>query len=143
MPSLDQLDQILPPEIRAVAERSMPIPTIAQRAMKIAAVHPDFVRADIGQISKYSPDDEVLYGPPVGLPALRAAIAELWSKSFGPGAPPISTRGRGCWIGFGHCQLGSKEISSPWNSATSFDQSSCIASIVSRTSRRRRFTSMP
>jgi aspartate/methionine/tyrosine aminotransferase len=83
MPSLDQLDQILPPEIRAVAERSMPIPTIAQQAIKIAAANPDFVRADIGQISSYSPDDEVLYGPPVGLPALRSAIAELWSTSFG------------------------------------------------------------
>jgi aspartate/methionine/tyrosine aminotransferase len=82
MPSLDRLDRILPPEVRAVAERSTPIPTIAQRAALIAKDRPEFVRADIGQISSYSPDDEVLYGPPVGLPALREAIAELWTRSF-------------------------------------------------------------
>ena len=36
MPSLDSLNEILPPELRAVAERSTPIPTIAQRAAQIA-----------------------------------------------------------------------------------------------------------
>jgi aspartate/methionine/tyrosine aminotransferase len=82
------LDQILPPEVRAVAERSTPIPTIAQRAALIAQDRPDFVRADIGQISSYAPDVEVLYGPPVGLPALREAIAELWTRSFDL-SPPL------------------------------------------------------
>ena len=67
----------------------------------------------------------------------------MWSKSFGPAAPPIRTGGRGCWSGFGHCQLGAKSTNSPWNSATSFDQSACMASMHSRTRARRRFVSMP
>ena len=45
--------------------------------------------------------------------------------------------------GFGHCQLGSKRTNSPEKLATSFDHSSCIASITSRTRARRRFGSMP
>ena len=67
----------------------------------------------------------------------------MCSKSFGPAAPPISTRGRGFWIGLGHCHDGSKRTNSPEKDATSFAQSACIASIFSRTSGRRRFTSIP
>lgn len=82
MPTLDDLDPLLPDDVRVVANRSTPIPSIAQRAAEIAAQHPEFVRADIGQISGLSPDDEVLYGPPVGLPLLRSVLAELWSRCF-------------------------------------------------------------
>jgi hypothetical protein len=67
----------------------------------------------------------------------------MWANIFGPAAPPMRTRGRGFWIGLGHCQEGSKRTNSPEKDATSFAQSACIASIFSRTSSRRRFGSMP
>jgi aspartate/methionine/tyrosine aminotransferase len=79
---LDRIWDLLPDAVREVAERDTPIPSIARRAASIAARHPDFVRADIGQISQLDPELEVLYGPPVGLEELRAALAETWNLEF-------------------------------------------------------------
>src|SRR5512134_3452600 len=79
---LDRIWELLPAAVREVVERDTPIPTIAVRAAKIAAQHPDFVRADIGQISQFDPELEVLYGPPVGLQELRSALAETWNLEF-------------------------------------------------------------
>jgi aspartate/methionine/tyrosine aminotransferase len=90
---LDRLDQLLPPSVLRVAARETPIPTIAVRAKTKADQAPDLVRADIGQITNVDPSVEVLYGPPVGLEPLRAAIAETYTRSFGlgggalPGSP--------------------------------------------------------
>ncbi len=87
MGPLASVDQLLPAHIRQVTERETPIPTIAQRAA--ASLHDGgtLVRCDIGQIIGVRPDDEVLYGPPVGLAETRAAIAELYNLSFGLQSP--------------------------------------------------------
>lgn len=79
----EKLDQLLPDAVREVVARDTPIPRIALRAAEVAADNETFVRADIGQISGYDPDREVLYGPPVGIPELRAGIAELYELTFG------------------------------------------------------------
>ena len=78
----DDLDRVLPPELRDIVGRTTPIPTIAQRAEKIRREDSRMVRADIGQVSGIRPDVEILYGPPVGLDALRDALAELYRRSF-------------------------------------------------------------
>lgn len=77
---LDQLNAWLPPEVRKVVERDTPIPTIALKAAALKKTVPQLVRADIGQISALEPSIEVYYGPPVGLDALRAVIAETWNR---------------------------------------------------------------
>lgn len=81
----DDLDALLPSHVRAVAHRETPIPSIAHEAQRIQASHSELVRADIGQVRGVDPDLEVLYGPPVGLDALREAVAELLRRSFGLG----------------------------------------------------------
>ena len=80
---LDRINELLPARIRGIVERETPIPSIASRAAAMQAEHPDLVRADIGQISGFDSDLEVLYGPPVGLPELRRCIAETWTLGFG------------------------------------------------------------
>ncbi len=80
---LDRLESLLPAHVLAVAGRDTPIPTIAQRAKEMALERPELVRADIGQVVGVAPELEVLYGPPVGLEPLRAAVAELYRRSFG------------------------------------------------------------
>jgi aspartate/methionine/tyrosine aminotransferase len=82
---LDRLDALLPPNVARVAARETPIPTLALRAKAAADKNPRLVRGDIGQIVGVEPDLEVLYGPPVGLETLRAAIAETYSLAFGVG----------------------------------------------------------
>ena len=79
---LDRIDDLLDEHVRRVATRTTPIPTIAARAKAVQTDAPDLVRADIGQIVGVDPQTEVLYGPPVGLESLRAAIAELYTRSF-------------------------------------------------------------
>ncbi len=79
-PFVSPLD-ILPNHIRGIVERATPIPSIAQSAQALSKDHPELVRADIGQISGFDSSLEVLYGPPVGLPALRDVIAESWNLS--------------------------------------------------------------
>ncbi|MCC7541406.1 MAG: pyridoxal phosphate-dependent aminotransferase [Deltaproteobacteria bacterium] len=90
VPPLDDLHALLPDTVRRVVERETPIPTIAERAKALAAAHPELVRADIGQIAGVDASIEVLYGPPVGLEPLRAALAETWSRVFG-GSGEISS----------------------------------------------------
>ena len=80
---LDRLDELLPENIRRVANRDTPIPTIAIRAKAAGDKLPDLVRGDIGQIVGVAPELEVLYGPPVGLDPLRAAVAATYNLSFG------------------------------------------------------------
>ncbi len=80
---LDRLLDLLPPRIREIVDRETPIPTIAARAGELMAADPGLVRADIGQISGFRDDLEVLYGPPSGLNELRATIAEGWNLSHG------------------------------------------------------------
>lgn len=80
---LDSLDRWLPPEIATIVERQTPIPTIAALAGAKVTTTPSLVRGDIGQIVGVDADREVLYGPPVGLPELRDAIAEMYTRSFG------------------------------------------------------------
>jgi aminotransferase len=75
----------LPPHVLRIAERDTPIPTIALAAQERQKAEPRLVRADIGQVAGVAPELEVLYGPPVGLDPLRAAIAELYRRSFGLG----------------------------------------------------------
>ena len=82
---LDQLNERLSPNVAGIVSRTTPIPSIALRAAEIQARQPRLVRADIGQISGYDPELEVLYGPPVGLQPLRAAVAETWNLAFGLG----------------------------------------------------------
>lgn len=79
----DRLPGELPTDVREVVDRETPIPTIAQKAAAFASDRDDFVRGDIGQVSGFDPENEVLYGPPVGLEPLRTAVAEFWSLSFG------------------------------------------------------------
>jgi aspartate/methionine/tyrosine aminotransferase len=74
---------LLPVHIRGIVERDTPIPSIALTAQTLSQKYPQLVRADIGQISGFDADLEVLYGPPVGLPALREMIAESWNLSHG------------------------------------------------------------
>ena len=78
----DRLDDLLPAAVRRIVARPSAIPTVAARARQVAAEHPDFVRGDIGQVCGVDPDAEILYGPPVGSDDLRAAVAELWSRTF-------------------------------------------------------------
>jgi len=80
---LHRLDELLPAGVRAVEARATPIPSIAIRAKQLAAEHPGMVRADIGQIAGVDPEKEVLYGPPVGLPELRSALAETYNLAHG------------------------------------------------------------
>jgi aspartate aminotransferase len=80
---LDRIDDLLDEHLRRVARRQTSIPTIAGRAKASQAEHPELVRADIGQIVGVDEALEVLYGPPVGLPAMRRQIAELYNLSFG------------------------------------------------------------
>ncbi len=80
---LDALEQWLPPEVISVVERETPIPTIAQLAGAKAMEDPGLVRGDIGQIVGIDPELEVLYGPPVGLPDLRAAVADMYQRALG------------------------------------------------------------
>lgn len=84
---LDHLEEMLPADLLEVVHRTTPIPTIAARAQVIAREDPGFVRGDIGQIVGLDPSVEVLYGPPIGLDALRAAVAEFWTLSFGLADP--------------------------------------------------------
>ncbi len=74
---------LLPPFVRSIVERDTPIPSIALKAQELMKEHPELVRADIGQISGFDAELEVLYGPPVGLPELRSAVAESWNLSHG------------------------------------------------------------
>ncbi len=71
-----------------MVERPTPIPTLAAAAARARAAHPGFVRADIGQVVGVDPAQEILYGPPVGLPELREALAELFGRTF-PGAADL------------------------------------------------------
>lgn len=87
MGPLARVDDLLPAHIRRVTERETPIPTIAQRAAELRGAGVDIVRCDIGQIVGVRPDDEVLYGPPIGLDRTRAAIAELYTTTFQLQAP--------------------------------------------------------
>ncbi len=80
---LDRLDEILPARVRVVAARETPIPTIAVRARAAATRMPGLVRGDIGQVVGVDPSVEVLYGPPAGIDALRAGLAETWNRTFG------------------------------------------------------------
>ncbi|MBI5515993.1 MAG: pyridoxal phosphate-dependent aminotransferase [Deltaproteobacteria bacterium] len=80
---LDKLEAWLPAAVQRVAARETPIPSIAARARAAAARRPSLVRADIGQIAGLDPSLEVLYGPPVGLDPLRAALAETYNRAFG------------------------------------------------------------
>jgi aspartate/methionine/tyrosine aminotransferase len=80
---LDKLEAWLPAAVQRVAARETPIPSIAARARAVAARNPSLVRADIGQIAGLDPSLEVLYGPPVGLDTLRAALAETYNRAFG------------------------------------------------------------
>ncbi len=73
----------LPKHVRAVADRTTPIPTLAQQAGRMRASHPDMVRGDIGQVVGVMPENEILHGPPVGLTPLRVALAELANRTFG------------------------------------------------------------
>ena len=79
---LGRIDEFLSPEVRRIVDRETPIPTIAASAGRVAQEDPQFVRADIGQITDLDPDLEVLYSPPVGLEPVRAAVAELWTRTF-------------------------------------------------------------
>lgn len=79
---LDRLSELLPADVREVVDRTTPIPTVADKAAAIRKEDPGFVRGDIGQIVGLDPNIEVLYGPPVGLESLRAAIAEFWTRTF-------------------------------------------------------------
>jgi aspartate/methionine/tyrosine aminotransferase len=78
----DDLDRVLPSELRDIVNRTTPIPTIAQRAAQICQQDARMVRADIGQVSGVQPKVEVLYGPPVGLESLREALAEMYRLSY-------------------------------------------------------------
>lgn len=82
-PPLHRLDELLPAEIQGIVARKTLIPSIAIRAGEIRAETPTLVRADIGQISGLDPELEVLYGPPVGLPALRSLVAEGFNLAHG------------------------------------------------------------
>lgn len=79
---LDQLDSVISETAREIVERASPIPVISGAAAIKAAEGKGLVRADIGQISGLSEDDEVPYGPPVGLEHLRELIAETWNRTF-------------------------------------------------------------
>ena len=79
----ERLADYLPTAVREVVARDTPIPRIAQRAAEVAAERTGFVRADLGQISGFDSDLEVLYGPPVGLTELRQGVAELYERTFG------------------------------------------------------------
>lgn len=83
IPPLDRLDEVLAPTVRAVVARDPPIPTLAGRAAEVAKGAPGFVRGDIGQVVGVDPPGEVLYGPPVGLDEVRAALAALFGRTFG------------------------------------------------------------
>lgn len=87
---LDRLQSLLPETVRRVVNRETPIPTIAERARVMAIEHPSLVRADIGQIAGVDASIEVLYGPPVGLEPLRAALAETWNRVFGAAGARIA-----------------------------------------------------
>jgi aspartate/methionine/tyrosine aminotransferase len=80
---LDRIPEILPERVRRVVERQTPIPTVAARAAEISRRKPELVRADIGQIVGLDGIEEVLYGPPTGLPELRSALAETWNLGMG------------------------------------------------------------
>ncbi|MEZ6197442.1 MAG: pyridoxal phosphate-dependent aminotransferase [Planctomycetota bacterium] len=82
---LDRIPGILPDRVRRVVERETPIPTVAARAAEMKRTHPELVRADIGQIVGLDGVEDVLYGPPPGLPELRAALAETWNLAMGLG----------------------------------------------------------
>jgi aspartate/methionine/tyrosine aminotransferase len=84
-----RLDELLPAHVKRVTERDTPIPTIAQQATAARRTHPELVRADIGQVVGIEPAAEVLYGPPVGLEPLRAAIAELYNRTYGFDRTPL------------------------------------------------------
>ncbi len=79
---LDRLDQLVPDFLWRIVERETPIPSIAAQAQAKAALCPELVRADIGQISGLDASLEVLYGPPVGIEPLREKIAALWNVTF-------------------------------------------------------------
>ena len=57
--------------------------------------------------------------------------------------PPTRIGGCGCWIGFGHDQIGSKSTCLPWYSASSSVQIAFIASIRSRIRPKRVSGSVP
>ena len=80
---LDRIDELLAPNVLSVVQRATAIPTIAGKAKAAAAQHPALVRADIGQIVGVDEALEVLYGPPVGIAALREAVAQHYNATFG------------------------------------------------------------
>ncbi len=82
MPTLDHLRQLLPDHFLRVVDRRSDIPAMAGEAAVRAGEHPGFVRGDIGQILGVFPEEEVRYGTPVGLPSLRAVLAELWTRTY-------------------------------------------------------------
>lgn len=82
---LEGLPGNLPENLQNIVARTTPIPSIAGRAAEIRKKDPRLVRADIGQISGFDPEKEVLYGPPTGLPQLREALAESFNLSHGLG----------------------------------------------------------
>ena len=48
-----------------------------RRSLQARRAGSDLVRCDIGQIVGVRPEDEGLYGPPLGLEETRAAVADL------------------------------------------------------------------
>jgi len=82
MPSFDSLLDLLPEHVAAVVERPASIPAIAGKAKTKAAQTPGMVRADLGQIVGVNPQQELLYGPPVGLEPLRQALADLYTSTY-------------------------------------------------------------
>lgn len=78
---LDNPEALLPPILQKIVQKDTPIPSIALQAAELARQRPELVRADIGQISQFAPELEVLYGTPVGLEPLRAVLAETFNRA--------------------------------------------------------------
>ncbi len=95
VPPLERLSDVLPEEIRGIVRRDTPIPTIAERAKAKKRDVPTLVRGDIGQIVGVDDELEVLYGPPLGLEALRAVVAETYNLAFDLGGGALESAPQG------------------------------------------------
>ena len=91
-PLLDRTWALLPVGIRKVLSSEPIIPVIAAKAKITAAINPDFIRSDQGQVIGIFPEKEVYYGPSSGLEELRQLVARFWTYAYHlknkPGLPP-------------------------------------------------------
>jgi aspartate/methionine/tyrosine aminotransferase len=91
-PLLDHVWALLPEGIRKVLSSEPIIPVIATKAKITAAINPDFIRSDQGQVIGIFPEKEVYYGPSSGLEELRQLVARFWTYAYHlknkPGLPP-------------------------------------------------------